>query len=92
MGRTLAPMARLDTLAGLMAELRTIDGLVVKGKTQSAFYFRSRPFLHFHGTAIALEADVRFGDDWERITIRTVEQRQQLVDRVRVHVGARRGP
>ena len=76
----------LDTLDGLMAELRAIDGLVVKGKTGSAFYFKSRAFLHFHGTSDALEADVRFGDGWERIAVHTVEQRGALVAAVRAHV------
>ena len=79
----------VDTLAGLMAALRSIEGLRVKGKTQSAFYYRSRAFLHFHGLEPDLTADVRFGDDWERIPARTVKERRALVSAVRAHVSSR---
>lgn len=80
----------LGTLDGVMDELRTIDGLVVKGKTQSAFYYKSRAFLHFHRGDDGIYADVRFGADWEPVPAETLEEREALLERVRNHVGTAR--
>ena len=86
MGKPAEPFGTLD---GLMDELRAIDGLVVKGKTQSAFYFKSKPFLHFHRTERGIHADVRFGADWEEVPAETPFERRALVARVRAHAGGR---
>jgi hypothetical protein len=74
----------------MIAELRTIDGLSLKGKTQSAFYVKSKPFLHFHWNDEEIVADVRYrGSDFERIPINTPAQRLQLVKDVRAFLSGR---
>jgi hypothetical protein len=76
----------LATHADLLEALRSLDGLVEKGKTPAHFYLRSRPFLHFHGTGDELCADLRRAQDWERIPAATPAERAALLDAVRRHL------
>ena len=73
--------AGLDELEPLLVQLRTIPGLVERKR--GVFYRRSRAFLHFHEDPAGLFADVRLGDDFERLPVRTSAERDALVTRIR---------
>jgi len=64
-----ATPAALDALDPLLAELRTLPGLLEKSR--GVFYCKSRAFLHFHEDPKGLFADVRdaTGNDFERIDV-----------------------
>ena len=55
----------LDRLESLLAELRTLPGLVEK--KHGVFYRKSRSFLHFHEDPKGMFADI--GDPDERIDV-----------------------
>jgi len=72
----------LDQLEQMLADLRTVPGLVERSR--GVFYRRSRAFLHFHEDAAGLFADVRFdGDDFERLDVTTRAAQRAVVKRVR---------
>ena len=71
----------LDELEPLLAELRGVPGLVER--TRGVFYRRSKAFLHFHEDVSGLHADVRLTDDFERLRVETLDERQELLTRVR---------
>ena len=72
----------LATLEPLLAQLRTVDGLVER--TPGAFYVKSRAFLHFHEHGEEFFADVRLtGDDFERRRTTTKREQQALIAAVR---------
>jgi hypothetical protein len=70
----------LDGLEPLLAKLRHVAGL--KEKSRGVFYRGSRAFLHFHADGDRLYADVRFGDDFERLPATTAAERKTLLSRV----------
>jgi hypothetical protein len=68
----------------LLTEIAAIDGLSLKGKTQTAIYRKSKPFLHFHWNDEGIVADVRFeGPDFIRVPVNSPAERQRLVQDVR---------
>jgi hypothetical protein len=71
----------LDELEPLLEELRRMPGLVEKSR--GVFYRRSRAFLHFHEDATGLHADVRVTDDFERVRVQTLDEREHLLGVVR---------
>lgn len=71
----------LDQLEPLLAQLRLVPGLVEKSR--GVFYRRSRAFLHFHEDPSGLFADVRFGQDFERIRVESDAERDALMSRIR---------
>lgn len=71
----------LDALESLLRDLRDVPGLVERSR--GVFYRRSRAFLHFHEDATGLHADLRLGDDFERVRVETDEERAALLERVR---------
>lgn len=74
----------LEMLAGLLTELRAIDGIVEK--RPGAFSRGSRAFLHFHDDPTGRYADVRFGDEFERVRVTTKREQQALVSRIRAEL------
>lgn len=55
----------LDQLAGLLNDLRKVEGLVEKKR--GIFYRKSRAFLHFHEDPSGLFADLRLaGGEFDR--------------------------
>ena len=74
----------LETLAGLLTELRAIEGIVEK--RPGAFSRGSRAFLHFHDDPTGSYADVRFGDEFERCRVTTKREQQALVSRIRTEL------
>ena len=72
----------LDRVDGLLAQLRTIDGL--KEKTRGVFYVRSKAFLHFHEHDGDIVCDVRLdGIDFDRRIVTKRSAQKQLVQDVR---------
>jgi hypothetical protein len=77
--------ARPDELApldGLLAQLRTLDGLTEK--KPGTFYRRSKAFLHFHVDGADLYADVRLdGPDFDRKRVTTKAEQARLAREIR---------
>jgi hypothetical protein len=73
--------AALDRLEPLLTSLRAMPAL--REKSRGAFYRGSRAFVHFHEDPGGLFADVRFGDDFERIDVSSATKQQSLVRRIR---------
>jgi hypothetical protein len=82
-----ATTSSLDQLEGLLGKLREIRAL--KEKSRGVFYLRSKAALHFHEDPAGLFADIRSGDEWERIAVNTGAERAKLLRRVTEFVAAR---
>jgi len=67
------------TFDDLLDALRSLPGMVERGKRPGTFYRRSRPFLHFHGSRHGRTADLRTGDDWTRLPAATPADRAALL-------------
>jgi hypothetical protein len=76
----------LDRLEPLLAELRTLPGLVERSR--GVFHRRSKAFLHFHEDPAGLFADVRDADgrDFERIDVTGEPGRRQLMTAARARL------
>ncbi len=75
----------LDRLAPLLAELRTLPGLVEKRR--GVFYRKSSAFVHFHEDESGLYADVRLADAFERRRVETSRERSALLAEIRSVLG-----
>lgn len=71
----------LDGLEGLLAELRTIDGLTERKR--GVFYRRSSAFLHFHEDAAGFFADLRAGPVWVRLPVNNAADRRRLLKAIK---------
>ena len=71
----------LDRLEPLLAGLR--DTTALREKSRGTFYRGSRAFLHFHEDPAGLFADVRFGDEFERVEVTSTASQERLLRRVR---------
>ena len=71
----------LDSLEPLLSMLREVPGL--REKSRGTFYRNSRAFLHFHEDAAGLFADLRLGNEFERVRVSTAEERRRLMRSVR---------
>jgi hypothetical protein len=72
----------LAALSDLLESLRTRAVLVEK--RPGIFYLKGKAFLHFHEDRAGLFADLRRGNDWERLPADSPEERANilvLVDR-----------
>jgi len=68
----------LDRIDGLLAELRTFEGL--RERKRGNFNARSRAFLHFHADGDDLYADVRLdGVAFARHRVTSPEEQADLV-------------
>ena len=76
-----ATSAALDELEPLLERLRSVPGLVEKRR--GVFYRRSKAFLHFHEDPSGIHADVRFGEEFERVRVGTDMERETLIARIR---------
>jgi hypothetical protein len=71
----------LEEIEPLLERLRSVPGLVEKRR--GIFYRRYKAFLHFHEDPSGLHADVRFGEEFERVRAETDVEREALVARIR---------
>jgi len=62
-----AGAAALAQLAGLLAQVRELPGLVERGP--GIFYCNGAAFLHFHEDKAGLFADVKIAGAWERFPV-----------------------
>lgn len=69
----------LDTLEPLIAELRTLSGMVERKR--GVFYRKSKAFLHFHEDPAGLFADLRAaeGGDFDRYEVSRPDARRALI-------------
>jgi hypothetical protein len=77
----LATSETLQEIEPLLERLRTVPGLVEK--RPGIFYRKSKAFLHLHEDPSGLHADVRFGEEFERVRAETNEEREALMARIR---------
>jgi hypothetical protein len=52
-------------------------------RKRGLLYRRSKAFLHFHEDVSGLHADVRITDDFERLRVVTLDERERLLALVR---------
>jgi len=70
--------AALDRVEPLIQEIRKREGL--REVSRGRFYRGSRAFLHFHDHGEdGMYADVRLGDDFERLRVATAAERTKLL-------------
>lgn len=83
-----ATPATLDALEPLLADLRTLPGLIERSR--GVFYRHGRAFLHFHEDPKGLFGDVRAaaGADFERIDVTDAAGRQQLMATARARAAS----
>lgn len=71
----------LDRLEPLLEKLRGVPGLVERKRGN--FGRGSRAFLHFHEDPAGLFADLKVGEEWERLRATTAREQQAVLRRVR---------
>jgi hypothetical protein len=71
----------LEPLAGLLASLRELDGLVER--SPGTFSRRSKAFLHFHADPTGLFADLKTTDQFERFRVSTKAEQRLLLAHAR---------
>jgi hypothetical protein len=71
----------LREIEPLLETLRSVPGLVEK--RPGIFYRKSKAFLHFHEDPSGLHADVRFGEEFERVRVASEVERKALMARIR---------
>lgn len=77
-----AGAAALAELNSLLDEIRRLPGL--QERKPGTFYRRGQAFLHFHEDPAGLFADAKLGGTtFERLSVQTADQRQELLHRLR---------
>jgi hypothetical protein len=71
-----ADAGALEALGDLLASLRT---RAIVEKRPGIFYRKSKAFLHFHEDRAGLFADLRDGDDWQRLPVNSPDERAMLL-------------
>ncbi len=77
----------LDRLEPLLGSLRQMPPL--REKSRGTFYRGGRAFVHFHEDPAGLFADVRFGDDFERIDVTTTAKQHALARKISADLESR---
>jgi hypothetical protein len=70
----------LDPLEPVLARLRKIPGMVERSR--GVFYRKSSAFLHFHEDPAGFFADVKYGDDWQRLPANSARDVTALLRKV----------
>ncbi len=70
----------LGALEPLLTEIRRFDGL--REPKPGIFYRKASGFLHFHEDPAGLFADLKVGDDYERLPVNTARERRALLRRI----------
>jgi hypothetical protein len=61
----------------------------LREKARGTFYRGSRAFVHFHEDVTGLFADVRFGEEFQRVDVTSAAKQQQLVRNIREAIAPR---
>jgi hypothetical protein len=69
----------LSTVADQLAQIRALS---LKERSPGVFYFKSKPFLHFHEDPSGIFADVRVETDWERFAVDDASDWRKLLKRI----------
>ncbi len=81
-----AGQAALDQLEPLLMKIRAFAGLRdftgLKEKSRGVFYYKSKPFLHFHEDPAGFFADVMYGNLSARLPVNTEKEREALLRRI----------
>ena len=70
------------TLATIATQLAQIRALNLKERSPGVFYFKSKPFLHFHEDPSGIFADVRVNVEWERFAVADSSEWRKLMKRI----------
>ncbi len=70
------------TLATIATQLSQIRALKLKERSPGVFYFKSKPFLHFHEDPSGIYADVRVELEWERFAVGDSTEWRKLLKRI----------
>jgi hypothetical protein len=68
----------LSELAALLIKIRLHPEL--RERRPGTFYKKSKAFVHFHEDAAGIFADLKRGDDWERLRVSTQSEQKLLLD------------
>jgi hypothetical protein len=80
----------LERLSDLLDRIRAKDG--IREKKTGVFYRGSKAFLHFHEDPAGMFADLRVGEEFERLPVNTAEEQKvflSAIDRTLSHAPAR---
>jgi hypothetical protein len=69
----------LATIATQLAQIRALN---LKERSPGVFYFKSKPFLHFHEDPSGIYADVRVDVEWERFAVADPAAWRKLLKRI----------
>jgi hypothetical protein len=69
----------LATIAAQPVQIRAFN---LKERSPGVFYFKSKPFLHFHDDPSGIYADIRVEIDWERFAINDPVEWRKLLRRI----------
>jgi hypothetical protein len=75
-----ATAVSLDAIEALLQQIRRLGRF--KEKSRGVFYLRGRAALHFHEDPAGTFADLRLGNEWERLAVNTEAERATLVRRL----------
>jgi hypothetical protein len=75
----------LDRLADLLVQIRHYSAL--KEKKRGIFYWKSKAFLHFHEERELLYADLQTGLGWERFSVNTRSDWENLLTQLEAVLG-----
>lgn len=71
-----AGLEALKRLDSLLRKVRELPGL--RERSPGVFYWKSRPFLHFHEDPTGIYADVRIGPEFERFPVNSDVEKDAL--------------
>jgi hypothetical protein len=77
--------AALDSIEPMLDALRTMPGL--KERSRGSFYRGSKGFIHFHEDPAGMFADVRLGDDFERMRVSTKREQDACLRQIQNVLG-----
>ncbi|MBI3786323.1 MAG: hypothetical protein HY270_23280 [Deltaproteobacteria bacterium] len=77
----------LDRVETLLMQIRRVDEL--QEHKRGIFYWKSRAFLHFHEDPAGMFADVRVGDDFQRLPVNSSAERARLLAKVKESVAGK---
>ena len=75
-----ATPATLVMIGPLLAGIRAYEALTER--KPGIFYRKSIAFLHFHEDPAGLFADVKLGEEFERMAVNTPLEQQELLSRI----------